>query len=94
MTKTKLIEKIAFEKKLTYAVAEKIIQEIFNGMADTLISGGRIEIRGFGSFEMREYGGYTGRNPNTGIKIEVKPKKLPSFKVGRDLKDRIMKFSS
>jgi len=58
-------------------------------MTDTLIAGNRIEIRGFGSFEIREYDGYTARNPKTGEQIEVKPKKLPFFKTGKDLKERI-----
>ncbi|NVN92630.1 MAG: integration host factor subunit beta [Desulfuromonadales bacterium] len=94
MTRTELIERIANEKNITYAVAEKLIQEIFGSMADTLIAGDRIEIRGFGSFELREYGGYTGRNPKTGVETEVKPKKSPFFKVGKDLKDRIMGSAS
>ena len=59
-------------------------------MADTLISGNRIEIRGFGSFEVRDYDGYTARNPRTGVQVEVKPKKLPFFKTGKDLKERIL----
>jgi integration host factor subunit beta len=58
-------------------------------MRDTLISGGRIEIRGFGSFVVKEYGAYEGRNPKTGEKIPVPPKKLPFFKVGKELKERI-----
>lgn len=58
-------------------------------MTDTLVSSNRIEIRGFGSFEIREYDGYTARNPKTGEQIEVKPKKLPFFKTGKDLKERI-----
>ena len=52
-------------------------------------TGGRIEIRGFGSFVMREYGTYTGRNPKTGEEVEIKPKRLPFFKVGKELRERI-----
>jgi integration host factor subunit beta len=52
-------------------------------------TGGRIEIRGFGSFVMREYGIYTGRNPKTGEEVEIKPKRLPFFKVGKELRERI-----
>jgi integration host factor subunit beta len=59
-------------------------------MTDTLVSGNRIEIRGFGSFEIREYDGYTARNPRTGVQIEAKPKKLPFFKVGKDLRELIL----
>jgi len=90
MTRSDLIEKLAIEKNISNAVAEKIVTEIFKSMADVLISGGRVEIRGFGSFEVREYDGYTARNPKTGVQIEVKSKKSPFFKTGKDLKDRIM----
>jgi integration host factor subunit beta len=58
-------------------------------MAETLIAGDRIEIRGFGSFEVREYNGYSGRNPKTGDLVAIKPKKSPFFKVGKELKERI-----
>ncbi|NVN93375.1 MAG: integration host factor subunit beta [Desulfuromonadales bacterium] len=79
---------------MTYAVAEQVVMELFNGMTDTLISGDRIEIRGFGSFENRDYGGRTGRNPKTGDDVIVAAKKRPFFKAGRDLKERIMEHGS
>jgi integration host factor subunit beta len=69
--------------------AEEIVNLIYRKMRDTLVSGGRIEIRGFGSFVVKEYGAYEGRNPKTGEKIAVAPKKLPFFKVGKELKERI-----
>lgn len=90
MTKSELIDQLSARKDITIAIAERIVQEIFGGMADTLIDGGRIEIRGFGSFVIREYEGYSGRNPKTGLEVSVKPKKSPFFKVGNDLKERIM----
>jgi integration host factor subunit beta len=90
MTRSELIEKLAIEKNISCAIAERIILEIFKSMTDTLVSGGRIEIRGFGSFEIREYDGYTARNPKSGAQLEVKPKKMPFFKTGKDLKERIM----
>jgi integration host factor subunit beta len=90
MTRSDLVDKLASEKNISNAVAERIVTEIFKSMSDTLVSGNRIEIRGFGSFEVREYDGYTARNPKTGVQIEVKAKKLPFFKTGKDLKDRIM----
>jgi integration host factor subunit beta len=90
MTKSELIEKLACEKNISNAVADRITTEIFNSMTDTLVSGNRIEIRGFGSFEIRNYDGRTGRNPKTGVLLEVKPKKLPFFKTGKDLKERIL----
>jgi integration host factor subunit beta len=90
MTRSDLVEKLAIEKNISNSIAEKIVAEIFKSMADALISGGRVEIRGFGSFEVREYGAYTARNPKTGVQIEVKPKKAPFFKTGKDLKERIL----
>ena len=58
-------------------------------MSRTLIKGDHIEIRGFGSFELREYKDYTGRNPKTGKKIAVSSKKLPFFKVGKELREKV-----
>jgi integration host factor subunit beta len=89
MTRSDLFEKFAVEKNINYDVAEKIVSEIFKSMSESLISGNRIEIRGFGSFEIREYDGRTGRNPRTGVEVTVAPKKLPFFKTGKDLKERI-----
>lgn len=90
MTRSDLVERLAVEKNISNAVAERIVTEIFKSMTETLISGGRVEIRGFGSFEVREYGAYTARNPKTGVQIEVKPKKSPFFKTGKELKERIL----
>lgn len=90
MTRSDLVDKLAVEKNISNAVAERIVTEIFKSMTETLISGNRIEIRGFGSFEVREYGTYTARNPKTGAQIEVKPKKSPFFKTGKELKERIL----
>lgn len=89
MTRSELFEKLAIEKSISNAVAERIVTEIFKSMVETLISGNRIEIRGFGSFEVREYDGYTARNPKTGDLIKVGPKKLPFFKTGKGLKERL-----
>jgi integration host factor subunit beta len=74
MTRSELIDKLAMEKNISNTVAEMIITELFKSMTDTLVSGNRIEIRGFGSFEVREYDGYTAHNPKTGHQIEAKPK--------------------
>jgi integration host factor subunit beta len=90
MIRSELIEKLAKKKNIAYVVAEAIVAEIFKSMTDTLVSGNRIEVRGFGSFEVREYDGYTARNPKNGVKIKVNPKKAPFFKVGKDLKERIL----
>jgi len=89
MTRSDLIDRLATEKNISNTVAETIVTEIFKGMSDTLVAGNRIEIRGFGSFENREYEGYIGRNPKTGAKTDVGPNKLPFFKVGKELKEGV-----
>ena len=92
MNKSELIERLAERSNLNVMQAEEIVNLIFRKMRDTMINGGRIEIRGFGSFVVKEYKSYQGRNPKTGEKIEVPPKKLPFFKVGKELKERIDKI--
>ena len=89
MNKSDLIAALTTKEGLTEKNAAEIINLIFDGLTDTLKKGGRIEIRGFGSFCVREYRAYTGRNPKTGKKVDVKPKKLPFFKVGKELKARV-----
>ena len=89
MKKSDLISMLANKNNLTQAQAIQIINLIFDGFKDALMKGDRIEIRRFGSFTLREYKTYTGRNPKTGNDVEVKPKRLPYFKVGRELKKRI-----
>jgi integration host factor subunit beta len=89
MNKSELVEALANENGLTYKRAEEIINLIFDSMADTLSSGGRIEIRGFGSFVVKDYKSYMGRNPKTGEVIKVRPKRLPFFKVGKELRERV-----
>ncbi|MCB0310186.1 MAG: integration host factor subunit beta [Bdellovibrionales bacterium] len=91
MNKSELIERLAERAGLNVMQAEEIVNLIYRKMRDALVSGGRIEIRGFGSFVVKEYEAYQGRNPKTGEKIEVPPKKLPFFKVGKELKERIDK---
>jgi integration host factor subunit beta len=86
MNKSDLIAALAAKEKLTEKQATEIIKLIFDGFKDTLKNGDRIEIRGFGSYSVRVYEPYRGRNPKTGKKIDVKPKRLPFFKVGRELK--------
>ncbi len=89
MNKSGLIETVAAKANLPVAKADKVINTVFDAMTNALASGDRIEIRGFGSFEVRDYEGYTGRNPSTGEEVVVKPKKSPFFKVGKDLKERV-----
>ena len=89
MTKSDLIAAMAAKENLTHNNASEIIDLIFGGFTDTLKKGGRIELRGFGSFSVREYGAYTGRNPKTGKTVDVRPKRLPFFKGGKELKARV-----
>jgi integration host factor subunit beta len=89
MNKSELVEALANEKDLTFKKSEEIVNIIFNSMAETLANGGRIEIRGFGSFVVKDYKSYVGRNPKTGEVIDVKPKKLPFFKVGKELREKV-----
>ena len=89
MTKSELIESVAGKLVIPKGKAEMIVNIIFDSMTDALQRGDRIEIRGFGSFEVRQYKAYEGRNPRTGAKVEVKPKRLPFFKVGKELKERV-----
>jgi len=89
MNKSELIEALSLEKDLTYKRAEEIVNLMFDSMTQELVKGGRIEIRGFGSFVVKDYKSYTGRNPKTGEAIQVKTKKLPFFKVGKELRERV-----
>ena len=89
MNKSDLIDALAKEAQLPLRKSEEIVNVAFEIMSRALINGDRIEIRGFGSFELREYKDYTGRNPKTGNKIAVSSKKLPFFKVGKELKEKV-----
>lgn len=91
MNKSELVEMLASQKNLTFKKSEEIVNLIFDMMSGTLVRGGRIEIRGFGSFVVKEYKAYMGRNPKTGEVIHVRPKKLPFFKVGKELREMVDK---
>jgi integration host factor subunit beta len=89
MNKSGLIEGLSRKENLTEKKAIDLVNLIFKGFTEALRKNGRIEIRGFGSFVVRKYDGYTGRNPKTGKSIKVSPKRLPFFKVGKELKERV-----
>ncbi|OPX21004.1 MAG: integration host factor subunit beta [Desulfobacca sp. 4484_104] len=89
MNKSQLIEGLAKAEGLTLKKAEMVVNTLFENMTDALVENERIEIRGFGSFKVKSYDGYQGRNPKTGEIIEVGEKKLPFFKVGKELKERV-----
>jgi len=89
MTKADLINLVAEKTGITRVKAEAVVNTVFDSMIEALMRDDRIEIRGFGSFVNREYGAYKGRNPRTGEIINVDEKKLPFFKVGKELKEDI-----
>ena len=90
MNKSDLIKCLSNEVNLPFRLAEFVVDEFFDAMTEALIQNEGVEIRGFGSFTIREYDSYTGRNPKTGEKIAVSPKRLPFFKVGKELRERVM----
>lgn len=89
MNKSDLVEALSKGENLTKTKAEEIVNLVFSEMTNALVNGDRVEIRGLGSFKVKRYDGYSGRNPKTGKRIKVKPKKLPFFKCGKDLKERV-----
>ncbi len=89
MNKSDLIEALSRDAELPIGKAEEVVKTVFNTMANALAKGDRVEIRGFGTFKVKNYDGYTGHNPKTGEPIKVKPKKLPFFKCSPKLKDRV-----
>lgn len=96
MNKSQLVEKVALEIdqvdediRQNFKIAKESVDIFFSSIKDALKSGDRVEIRGLGSFALKEYGSYTGRNPKTGKKVNVKAKKLPIFKPGKDLKKKV-----
>lgn len=89
MNKSDLIDAFALDQKLPVKTAESIIATVLDSIAETLVHGDNVEIRGFGSFTVREYKSYDGRNPKSGKVIVVQPKKLPFFKVGKELREAI-----
>ena len=89
MTKSELIELLARKANLTKKKAEELVNTIFDSFFMSMVKGDRIEIRGFGSWFVKSYKSYVGRNPKTGADVFVPEKKLPFFKVGKELKKRI-----
>jgi integration host factor subunit beta len=92
MNKSQLIETLSRTENLPLKKAEEVVNTVFGDMERALIEGERVEIRGLGSFKVKQYDGYKGRNPKSGEIIEVSPKKLPFFKVGKELKERVDLF--
>ncbi|MFN3201783.1 MAG: integration host factor subunit beta [Bradymonadia bacterium] len=89
MTKGELIDIVAQREGFNLKKAETVVNTIFDAMTDALKEGDRVEIRGFGSFEVRHYNAYKGRNPKTGEEVFVRAKKAPFFKTGKELRERV-----
>jgi integration host factor subunit beta len=87
MTKAELVEEVARTTQLTKKHAEMIVNTVFESIVSSLKDGEKIELRGFGSFRIRDRGPRIGRNPKTGDKVNVPPKRIPYFKPGKDLKE-------
>ncbi|HOV89254.1 MAG TPA: HU family DNA-binding protein [Syntrophorhabdaceae bacterium] len=91
MNKLDIINKLATDLGLNQKIAKIAVDTIIDSIKKAIIEGERVEIRGFGSFTVRNYKGYKGRNPKSGEVVEVSPKRLPYFKVGKELKDMVWK---
>jgi integration host factor subunit beta len=89
MTKSDLVNVVTDKTSLTKKKVESVVNCIFDTMFEALVNGDRIEIRGFGSWYVKHYKSYTGRNPKTGSSVDVPEKKLPFFKVGKELKKKV-----
>ena len=89
MNKLELVEALKKSNGLSKSESSKVVDLFFNEMSNALAAGDRVEIRGFCSFFVKEYGSYTGRNPKTGEQVSIAPKKLPFFKPGKELKERV-----
>lgn len=90
MTRQELITRISEKNPhLSSSDAERIVYTIFDEITDALARGDRIELRGFGTFSVKERGAYKGRNPRTGESVHVAPKHVPSFKVGKQLREAL-----
>ena len=89
MNKSQIIERLALSTHVTNKVAEGSVNIFFNSVKQALAAGDKVEIRGFGSFQLKKYNAYVGRNPKTGEKVNVPEKHLPFFRAGKDLRERV-----
>ena len=87
MNKSELVKALADQANISLDEATLVVNTFVDSMKDSLLEGGRVEIRVFGSFKVKEYGSYAGRNPRTGEKVAVEPKRLPFFRAGKELKE-------
>lgn len=91
MNKSELIEELSERTGHSPRLTDQIVRIFFDRIKSALSAGDKVEIRGFGSFTLKKYRGYFGRNPKTGETVDVKPKQLPVFRTGKDLRSRVNK---
>lgn len=89
MNKLELVNELKEKTDISKSESAKVVKSFFDSMADALAQGERVEIRGFCSFFIKNYKSYTGRNPKTGEQVTIAPKRLPFFKCGKELKERV-----
>ena len=89
MNKSELIRTLAETNNIPVDYATEVVNTFFQSIKEAMIQGDRVEIRGFGSFKIKDYQGYKGRNPKTGQSVDVQPKRLPFFRPGKELKDHL-----
>jgi integration host factor subunit beta len=89
MNKLELVSELKTQANISKSEAAKVVHIFFENIADAMTSGERVEIRGLCSFFVKNYKSYTGRNPKTGEQVLIKPKRLPFFKSGKELKERV-----
>lgn len=91
MNKMDIINKLATDINVNQKIAKIAVDTVIDSIKKAIINNERVEIRGFGSFTLREYKAYKGRNPKSGETVQVEPKRLPYFKVGKELKEMVWK---
>ena len=89
MKKSELINRVAREFPCSHQEAEVAVKSVFEAIENALVAGNRVEVRGFGTFEVRSYRAYQGRNPKTGERVAVAPKKSPFFKAGKEIREAL-----
>ena len=89
MTKAELVEKVANQINLTEKQTEVVVNTVFSSITDSLAEGKKVELRGFGSFRIRQRNARVGRNPKSGEKVDVPSKKVPFFKAGKELRELV-----
>jgi integration host factor subunit beta len=91
MTKAELVEKVSGQIKLTKKQTEVVVNTVFQSITDSLSNGKKVELRGFGSFRIRERNARIGRNPKSGVQVDVPAKRVPFFKAGKELRELVDK---